>query len=347
MKRPDRNREVTRRGFLRGAGLMGVGGAVAALSSRWAGAAKPKADAPPAPPPAYALEKYRKTDPKLVHYELAGSLHAPHPEPQRLAFGPGEILFVTAGKFVTALDRQGETVMEFVMGEEVRCLAIAKDGAIYAGLRDHVEVFDKQGKRSAKWTKWNSPASKAWLASLAVGENDVFVSDAGNRLVWRFDRSGKVLGRIGEKDKARDIPAFVVPSPYFDLEIGLDGLLWVVNPGEHQIEAFTFDGKLEQRWGEPSFGIAGFCGCCNPSYFTRLPDGRFVTSEKGLARVKVYSTKGQFESVVAGPDAFPKYFENINTTPIPMDIAVDAAGRVFVADTLGNEIRIYKRKEQV
>ena len=344
MKRPERNRDVTRRGFLRGAGLVGLGGAVAAVSSRLTRAANPKTPAPQAPPPAYDVERFRKTDPKLIHYEHAGSLRAPHPEPQRLAFGPGEVLFVTAGKFVTALDQQGETIMEFVAGEEVRCLAIAKDGAIFAGLRDHVEVFDKQGKRLAKW---NSPASKAWLASLAVGDTDVFVSDAGNRLVWRFDLSGKVLGRLGEKDKARNVPAMVVPSPYFDLEIGSDGLLWVVNPGEHKLQAFTFDGKLEQTWGEPSFGIAGFCGCCNPSYFTRLPDGRFVTSEKGLVRVKVYSAKGQLESVVAGSESFPKYFENLNATPIPMDIAVDATGRVFVADTLGNEIRIYKRKENL
>jgi hypothetical protein len=303
----------------------------------------PKAAAPKAPVAAYDLEKFRKTDPKLVHYELAGTWRTPHEEPQRIAFGAENTLFVTAGKFVTALDRDGKSISEFAASEDVRCLAIAKDETVLVGLRDHVEVFSKQGQRLAKW---NSPGKKVWLVSLAVGENDVFASDATNRLVWHFDRTGKVLGRIGEKDQARNIPAFSVPSPYFDLEIGSDGLLWVVNPGEHKLQAFTFDGKLEQSWGEPSFGIAGFCGCCNPSHFTRLPDGRFVTSEKGLARVKIHSAKGQFECVVAGPDAFPKYFENINATPIPMDIAADSTGRVFVADTLGGAIRIYKRKEQ-
>lgn len=342
MKSPDQHREWTRRKFLRGAGLFGAGGAIAALSGRASRAASPAADKKTATA-GYDLDRFRKTDPKLVHYESAGSLRAPHEEPQRITFGPGEILFISAGKFVTALDRAGKTVMEFAASEEVRCLSVAKDGAIYVGLRDHLEVFDPQGQRQAKW---KPPAPKAWLTSLAVGDNDVFASDATNRIVWRFDRAGKLLGRIGEKDTARKIPGFMVPSPYFDLEIGSDGLLWVVNPGQHQLEAYTFDGKLETTWGEPSFAIAGFCGCCNPSYFTRMADERFVTSEKGLARVKVYSAKGRFESIVAGPDAFPKYFENINAMPSPMDIAVDAAGRVYVADTLGHEIRIYKRKEQ-
>ncbi len=65
-------------------------------------------------------------------------------------------------------------------------------------------------------------------------------------------------------------------------------------------------GELEFAWGKPSAGIEGFCGCCNPVGLAMLPDGRCVTCEKGLPRVKVYSTEGVFESVVAGPETFPE-----------------------------------------
>ena len=34
-----------------------------------------------------------------------------------------------------------------------------------------------------------------------------------------------------------------------------DGLLWVVNPGRHRLEAYTFDGDLQSYWGEESLGI--------------------------------------------------------------------------------------------
>jgi sugar lactone lactonase YvrE len=344
MKSADQDQNVSRRNFLRGAGLLGLGGAASALATRVSLGASSKPARPASAPIAYDVERYRKTDPALLHYESAGSYLSPHEAPKRLAFGPDGTLWVTAGKFVTALDKQGGKTGDVAANEEVQCVAVAPDGAIHVGLRDHIEVFDAQGKRLAKW---EAPAKKAWLTSLAVGEKDLFASDAGNRIVYRFDRSGKLLGRIGAKDAARDIPAFVVPSPYFDLEIGPDGLLWVVNPGFHQLQAFTFDGQLEKKWGQPSFSIDGFCGCCNPSYFTLLADGRFVTSEKGLSRIKVYAADGKFESVVAGQEAFPKYSENINTAPIPVDVAADAAGRIYVADTLGHEIRVYKRKVTV
>ena len=64
-----------------------------------------------------------------------------------------------------------------------------------------------------------------------------------------------------------------------------DGLLRVVNPGRHRIEAYTFDGDLEFSWGKVSVGIEGFCGCCNPVNFAILSDGSFITCEKGLTRV--------------------------------------------------------------
>src|SRR5262249_4676088 len=135
---------------------------------------------------------------------------------------------------------------------------------------------------------WASPGGRAWLTGLTTSAKDVFVADAGNRVIWRCDHSGKVLARIGEKNKERNIPGFIVPSPYFDLEMHPDGLLRVANPGRHRVEAYTVDGDLELAWGVASTAIDGFCGCCNPINIALLPDGRIVTCEKGLPRVKVY-----------------------------------------------------------
>jgi hypothetical protein len=186
------------------------------------------------------------------------------------------------------------------------------------------------------------------LTAVAVAEKDVFVADAGNRVVLRYDLAGKLLGRIGKKDPDKHILGFIVPSPYLDLGVGADGLLWVVNPGRHRLEAYTADGDIQNYWGEESLGVKGFCGCCNPIHFARLPDGRFVTSEKGLPRVKVYSAKGDFEGVVAGPELFPKQIENPHTagpSGVCMDLAVDSAGRVLLADAFSREVRVFTRKQ--
>ena len=88
--------------------------------------------------------------------------------------------------------------------------------------------------------------------------------------------------RIGEKDAERGITGFGVPSPFLGIVLGSDGLLYVNNLGHHRVEACTFDGDLGRTWGKPSLAIDGFCGCCNPIGVAVLPDGRFVTCEKGL-----------------------------------------------------------------
>ena len=89
--------------------------------------------------------------------------------------------------------------------------------------------------------------------------------------------------------------------------MGRDGLLRVNNPGRHSVEVYSAKGDLESSWGKATATLStAFCGCCNPVGVALLADGRCVTCEKGLPRVKVYSAQGVFESVVAGPESFPE-----------------------------------------
>ena len=116
-------------------------------------------------------------------------------------------------------------------------------------------------------------------------------------------RPAKWSDSIGKRDPSRGIAGFVCPSPYFDVAVAPDGLLRVANPGAHRVEAYTFDGHHGAFLGQArASAIEEFCGCCGPSNIAILPDGRVVTAEKGIPRVKVYSAAGEFECVVVGPD---------------------------------------------
>jgi hypothetical protein len=212
---------------------------------------------------------------------------------------------------------------------------VAADGTVYVGMIDHVEVYSPEGRRRAKW---DSLGEKAIVTSIAVSGSDVFVADSGNRVVLRYDRSGRLLGRIGRADKSRDIPGLLVRRPCVDVAAGGKGVLWVTNPGRWRVEAYTFDGDLQSWWGEYSRGIEGFCGCCNPTDIAILPGGGFVTSEKGLPRVKVYDDCGSFECVVAGPESFAE-------GTVGLDLAVDSRGRVLVLDPVAAAVRIFVPKE--
>ncbi|MBI5684301.1 MAG: hypothetical protein HZC54_04415 [Verrucomicrobia bacterium] len=353
-KAPNSVEKSSRRQFLRrsvgGASLFGLGGASALLSFP-AQAEKPAAGASSGGGRSlgkeftYDVSKFYKTDPALIHYAESSKIATGFKELHAVATGPEDRVYAAGDQAVRVFSKTGERVSEFGLSEKPRCLAVATAGNIFVGMKNRVEVFDASGARQARWAVTGGDAV---LTAVAVVEKDVFVADAGNRVVLRYDLAGKLLGRIGKKDPERHILGFIVPSPYLDLNVGADGLLWVVNPGRHRLEAYTFDGEIRNYWGEESLGLKGFCGCCNPIHFARLPDGRFVTSEKGLPRVKVYSAQGDFEGVVAGPELFPNQIENPNanaTGGVCMDLAVDSAGRVLLADAFLREVRVFTRKK--
>ncbi len=295
-------------------------------------------------PFAYDLSRLQTTDPKLIAYTETARWRSPHPEARRLALLPDGRLLLASGNYVTVATAEGQPGLEIALTGPARGIAAAKDGAIYIGLRDHIEVFDAKGQRKATW---DSPGQKAWFTGLAVGENDVFAADAGGRVLLRYDRSGKLVKRIGEKNAERNIPGFIIPSPFFDVELHRDGLLRVNNPGRHRVEAYTLDGDFEGAWGQPTMAITGFCGCCNPINLALLPDGKFVTCEKGLPRVKICSATGEFESVVAGPESF---VENARAcgpadcTAGGLDAVADAQGRIFILDYVTGDVKVMKLK---
>ena len=283
---------LNRRGFLKaGAGVLAAGATASAAPAKKSN------------PYEYKVDHLFKTDAKLIQYEQAGRYPVPGKNARRVVIGPEDAICLAAGNQVFGLDKNLNRRFESDLGQPVRCLAMAANGVVYAGLREEIVRLDAAGKPQQSW---KISAAKTWLTGLAVAENDVFAADAGNRVVLRFDPAGKLLGRIGEKNAARNIPGLICPSPFLDVEIARDGLLRVTNPGRHLVEAYTFDGDREFAWGKPTMGIEGFCGCCNPINIALLPDGRVVTCEKGLPRVKVYSAKGEFECVVAGPESFPE-----------------------------------------
>jgi hypothetical protein len=292
----------------------------------------------------YDIDRFRDVDPKLIRYTRTFRFPVPKPEPRRIALGPDQRLRVAAGNTILTLDSNGGLLGTIAASSPVRSVALAPDGTLFAGIKDHLEVFDTESRRVATW---DAPKGRPLLTGIAVAASDVFVADAGNRIVWRYDRSGKVLGRIGEKDEQRNIAGFVVPSPFFDVEFGPDGLLRVANPGRRLVETYTVNGDLEFSWGKAGAAIDAFCGCCNPCNLELLPDGRVVTFEKGLPRVKIYSARGELDCVVAAPSAFANPTEDNaceNCNYVGLDGAVDAKGNIFVLDLIGGDVHVFTPK---
>jgi hypothetical protein len=294
------------------------------------------------------VSRFREVDPALVHFDPVQRFPVPRPDARRVTIDSEDRLHVAAGRYVVMLDPAGNRLGELACAAPVRCVAVEPDGTRYVGFRDHIEVFDRRGQRLAAW---DQVQGRPFLTGLALDANQLFVADSGNRLVWRYDRDGRLLGRIGERDPDRNIPGLVLPSPCLDVVMARDGLLRVNNPGRHRVEAYTVDGHLEFFWGRASAAIDGFCGCCNPVALDLKADGRTVTFEKGMPRVKVYRDTGEFESVVAGPTQFlDATRQESRADPDEasiggLDGVVDSQGRVYVLDLLAQDFQLFERSQ--
>jgi hypothetical protein len=279
---------------------------------------------------AYPVEDYRHVDPALIRYTEVDGLLPAVGKLSALAIAPDGKIYVGGENAIEVFPERTIHPVAGIPG----CLAVDDDGTMFVGMQDHVEVFSKDWKPVV----WPSPGEKAYLTSIAVDDRYVYVADAGGRRVLRYNKPGGTPVEIGAKDETNGVRGFYIPSPFFDLDIGTDGSLWVVNPGYHVLENYSPDGRLISSWGEGSFRIEGFIGCCNPANFTLMPDGSFATSEKGVPRVKNYNLDGSLRCVVAAPDQFDE-----GTTGL--DIAVDRQGRIYVLDPLRGKVRIFEEKK--
>ncbi len=282
---------------------------------------------------------------ELLTWEMIAEIDHGFGEVTAVAFDERGVLYVGGDQAVRKFTADGQAEWELPVGGEPTCLTVS--GAIltfYVGLKDRVDVYHADGKRSLSMVP---EGERTWVTSVAVALEDVFVADAGNRRILRYS-SGQPKGEIAGIDQERGIPALAVPSPHLDIEIAaptpatsarLPTELVVANPGRRSIQYHSLeDGALLRSWEKTGNDVEGFGGCCNPTDIALLPDGRVVTSEKGLPRVKVYSENGELLSVVVPPTDFLQSTAGI-------DLDADHHGRVAVVDPERDTVRLYDQTD--
>ena len=282
----------------------------------------------------YNVDEYRKVDSTIILFREVNSFSLNADNPVALAVS-GKQIIVVFEKILLKYDYSGKELLRKELPDTASCITIAANNEIWVGTRHSVALFDQGG---TLLKRWNSFGDRSVITSLAVSGENVYVADAGNRIVYHCNTSGQILGKIGEKNEQKGVPGYILPSPYFDLAIDDNGLLWVANTGRHSLENYNMDGSLRTSWGIASFKIEGFTGCCNPAQFALMADNSFITSEKGMPRIKWYDQEGHLKGVVASPDMF-----NHNSYLAP-DVAVDSDQRIIALDFERKQVRIFELK---
>ena len=215
-------------------------------------------------------------DPDQIHYQPQLQFDVPMQQLQAIAAGPQDQIYVAGDRAVRVFSNTGDDKRVVELDGEPSCLGVGgvehlEPGRIYVGVGGDVQAFHADGQSAGSW---RIPKENAVLTCIAVADNDVFVADAGNRLVWRFTPEGQLVGQIGASDPTQAVSDFVVSSPYFDVVVGGGDLVHITNPGKLQVTTYTFGGDFGKAWGRASSALSGFFGCCNPSHLAMLPDGR-------------------------------------------------------------------------
>ena len=284
----------------------------------------------------YDLAPFKTGDTSLTVYAEVQHFEPDLSAIHGIAVDKSDRIYICGENGVEIFDRNGKKESNFSFQGTANCVQVDATGNIYLGMQDHLEIYNNSG---VLLKRWKTCGSDAIITSVAVTGKDVFIADAGDKVVYQYDLSGNLEKKIGEKDPVKKNPGFVVPSPYFDLGIGRNGELWVANPGRHRLEQYNPDGNLTASWGESSMTTEGFCGCCNPSNFAIMSDGSFVTSEKGIERIKVYRPGGIFRNMVAGPHSFIEGTRGI-------DLAVDRQDRILALDPEKKQVRVFTLKNK-
>jgi hypothetical protein len=313
---------------------LGVGLLIAALVGIGVYAAMQSKPGGPTSESTYSVAAFRKTDPALFLCTETGSFATGMRNAVCVAAGAQGRIYVGGDSAVWVFEADGKRSGAIQLPANPTCLAYASDGTLFIGTESG--VLTAAGNGPARALLELPPPSL--ILGIAVTPERLFVADAGKAVVRMYGRDGKEAGKLGAKTSSDD--GLVIYRPCLSVAVGQDELVRVVDPGRHRLKLYKQDGTLVSAWkSQSSMKIEGFTSCCNPAHIVLLPDGRVVTSEKGLPRVKVYAGDGQFQGVVVGADGF-------KGEAVSPGIAVDERGRIVVLDPFAATVRVFEFKER-
>ncbi|MDR3181320.1 MAG: hypothetical protein LBT89_00110 [Planctomycetaceae bacterium] len=292
-----------------------------------------------------SVKSHQYVPPQWITYRQTKLIEVGVTEPLCFAAVDGNS-FVTGEASPPSLivfDYNGQTVKRFPLPQKPEAVTFCNEKFAVA-FADGIGIYNADGKHE-KTLQTSMPQTD--IRSLVFTDDAVFAADTAARRIYKFDSAGTLVKTFGEayagaeKDGStaeqggEHFTGFTVyQSPLTMTLSPKTGLLHITNPGRHRIETFTQDGQYEAAlsWGYASGDLGGFAGCCNPVAVASLADGRTITAEKGVSRVKIYRTNRLLDCVVAGPG-------ELDHCPlsIPKRRRVKANDRNFAVGVLPNE----------
>ena len=192
----------------------------------------------------------------------------------------------------------------------------------------------------------NYPAARpnSNITSMTITGDFIYCADGNSKLIWEYQRYNTANGDLPVEPCPVGQNDFVLPSAYFELanDTQSPNSIWAVSTGEHLLKLFTPPASNPVKsWGIASFELKGFSGCCNPESFDILPDGQFVTCEKGAILIKIFDSGGKYVTLAADRHDFKRH-QAFKELTFPNVQAGDDNKTIYILDKIAKEILTVK-----
>lgn len=160
-------------------------------------------------------------------------------------------------------------------------------------------------------------------------DGNVWIFNRGKHPVMQFDKSGKLLQAWDE----------VPVTSSHGIRVGPDGNIWAVDVAGHRVFTFTPQGRIVQvigRAGQQAGGMDSKDGFNRPTGIAFAANGDYFVSDGYVnSRVVKFGPDGVFKEQWGSKGTADGEFNLVH------DVAVDAAGRVYVADRENRRIQVF------
>ncbi len=238
------------------------------------------------------------------------------------------------------LDASGNIYVSDSVDHAIWKVSPTKQVTLLAGIQGMAGSADGQGSSA----RFRNPGCLAFDPA-----GNLVVADTGNHTIRRIAPDGTVTtlagspGIPGSLDAVGTLARF--NSPY-GIAVDANGGVYIADSQNHTIRFLAVDGTVSTYAGTPgvagqSNGSASAAQFDLPNGLVLGPDGTLYISDYGNSCIRVISPNAQV-STLAGKAGTVGYFDATGTAALfnlPVGIALDATGNVWVTDTRNNAIR--------
>lgn len=220
--------------------------------------------------------------------------------------------------FVLAIDGEGK-------GQQLKdpTYAVAdKRGNIWVSDSGNgrVKMFDKKGRFKLEIGDPKAKQKLLYPYGLGLlGSNKIIIADVGANALYEFDRQGSYI-KTWLASEAKIQPAGVF--------IAKDKTVYVTDIANGQVLVFSEDGKIQKKIKPSKVALD------SPQDVAVTDEGIWVADGANY-NVKLYGFDGELKTIFDGGPKWP--------LAMAKGLALDKQGRIYVADTFSNIIRVFDK----